>query len=145
MGFNKMTERKKCSSNTQLITGQGMWYTSIDTILFLWCEWHNFRYVLRIYFIDTSTDDEEYLFQLVQFCQSQDVEILDVDIVPTSWISWNKIKRTCMTKYPSPPYTAKVCHHLQQRVQNNRPPLARWPWWDVIIKGGAGKNLIFVL
>ena len=90
-------------------------------------------------------DEEEYKFQLVQFTQSQRAGILDIDIVPTSWILWDKIKRTCIIKYPPPPYTAKVCEKLQLLVKNHEPPLDRWQCWDVLIKGGAGKNLIFIL
>lgn len=98
-------------------------------------------FFLYIFHTDLSNEEDEYEYeyQLVQFYNEKKTELLDIDIIPTSWTSWDRKKRACITRYPPPPYTAKVCEQLQQLVECRKPPLQRWPCWTIEIKGGASK------
>lgn len=94
---------------------------------------------MYIFYTDL-TDEREHEYQLVQFQTEkyQTGETLEIDIIPTTWISWDEKKRVCITRYPSPPYTAKVCEQLQL-VKNYESPNQCWPLWTIEIKDGASK------
>ena len=63
----------------------------------------------------------------------------DMDIIPSLWVKYDSIIKTCIVPYPAPPYTDSTLKFLNSMIKNKFPPLESWPKWPIVLKGGAGK------
>ena len=92
-----------------------------------------------------SKDKVKYKYQIIAFTNNKKSDgVLDIDIIPSSWITYDSAKKTCITPYPAPPYSTQNLQVLQQMVRRNMAPLKGWPNWPITLKGGAGKVIIIM-
>lgn len=70
----------------------------------------------------------------------------DVDIVPTTWITFDKKKKKCVTQYLAPAPSEEDKLLLHELVKNLVDPPEDWPTYTVDLKGTASmSNILFLI
>lgn len=83
---------------------------------------------------------EEIKFHLVEFItRGPKKPIKQIDIVPSSWISFNKLKGKLECQFLPPPYTKKSTEFLHDLVSRCQDVPSDWPYFTVDVKGVASK------
>ncbi|XP_068993179.1 uncharacterized protein [Neodiprion pinetum] len=83
---------------------------------------------------------ERYLYQLVNFknTSSTQSKLLDIDILPSTWITFDVDSGQCVGKFMPPPYNDEqgvaAMHDL---VKNCAPPPKTWPTHPLELRGQA--------
>ncbi len=86
--------------------------------------------------------EEEPIFQIIEFInRGRPSSKKMVDIVPSNWISFDKNRGKCITKYPGPPYDGKCCALIHEMVQNVQEPINEWPTFTIKFRGEASKSI----
>ena len=80
-------------------------------------------------------------YKIIQFLSEGEKDIADIDIVPSTWITYDPISGSLLTKFIEGPYNKKNSEKLHLRVKNCSNPLPDWPQFEILIKGQAGKFL----
>lgn len=63
----------------------------------------------------------------------------EVDVVPSSCLSYDSNTKTCYCKYKPGPYEPKNCKILQSMIKKCDEPLPDWPEYPTEIRGRASK------
>lgn len=80
----------------------------------------------------------EYLYKLVVFLDDKS-SISNIDIVPSSWVSWDEMRNSLVSKFMSPPYTAAKKIKLQNLIEAGEPPIKTWSIFRVETRGRASN------
>lgn len=83
-----------------------------------------------------------YFYQLIEFVVRGPKRLKSIDIVPSSWISYNSEKGKLESKFPPPPYDNKCINELDKFVSLRKDALESWPSYTVLVKGGAREYII---
>ena len=92
---------------------------------------------------DAMIDNSElYDFTLIQFIhKGKKRKIEEVDIVPSKWLQFDKIRGRCVTKFPPKPYgdgDIKILHNLTKNLADAPED---WPTFSVVLKGRASETI----
>lgn len=81
-------------------------------------------------------------YQIVEFIMWGPKSTRKTDVVPISWMNYNKKTVQIQTKFLPKPYTEETCALLHHLVKNNVEPLDRWPEYNVKLVGQASKYYV---
>lgn len=84
-----------------------------------------------------STEDHQY--QLIEFVTKGPKKTKSIDIVPSSWVSFDQTKGRLVCKFMPPPYNAENNELLYQLVDQRGEAPESWPTYSIKIKGHASK------
>lgn len=68
----------------------------------------------------------------------------NIDVVPSSWLHFDKSADDLVTKFMPPPYSKSKSDHLHSIVKACESPPQQWPTFRVSIKGSARKLPFFI-
>lgn len=79
-------------------------------------------------------------YVLVKFRDEEQADVPEtIDIVPKTWLHYNKKINMCVTPFPSPPYTYNKIKYLHNKVVHLEQPDSQWKEYPVNIVGHASK------
>ncbi|KAL7301357.1 hypothetical protein TKK_0005805 [Trichogramma kaykai] len=81
---------------------------------------------------------KDFHFALVEFVhKGRRKKIEAIDVVPTEWITFNKVKKRYSAQFLPPPYNEDRCALLQTFVKQQMDAPEDWPSYTVKLKGRA--------
>lgn len=87
-----------------------------------------------------DSENENYKYQLVEFVsRGPKSSVKSVDIVPSTWITYNPQKGKLECAFLPPPYDLKKSNLLQKMVMSRSDAPKDWPLYTILVKGGASK------
>lgn len=86
----------------------------------------------------SDNEDDDYKFSIVKFIKKGRKNITkEVDIVPSSWIEWNKKLQKLEVPFLSPPYKNEDFDLLHDMVKNECEVPESWEKYKIEIVGHA--------
>ncbi|KYN19847.1 hypothetical protein ALC57_07814 [Trachymyrmex cornetzi] len=82
----------------------------------------------------------KHIYKLIQFIGEKEKD-KSVDLVPSSWISYDQESGHLTTLFMPPPYTTVSSKVLHNMVKHCLTPDKNWPQFSIDIKGEVGKSL----
>lgn len=82
------------------------------------------------------------MYKLVHFVEGYEDEQRCIDIVPSSWITYDVVSDHLMTIFMPPPYTTESTEILHCLVKSKSNPPTSWPSYKVNLVGDASKFIL---
>lgn len=92
---------------------------------------------------DSESDGEELKYGLQKYSLVRFVhrgrkrKVESVDVVPSKWLDFDKIRARCVTKYMAPPYNEEDLQELHKLAIANVDAPEDWPTYSIQQLGRA--------
>ena len=92
----------------------------------------------------SKNDRLQRQYTLVKFIpeEGKDSGKIEIEIVPSTWIDYEKNSRKFVTRFMPKPYTKMKTQKLYKMVEDLEESLDDWPTFEIEIRGHAG-NVFF--
>lgn len=84
-------------------------------------------------------EEDKYDFQLIEFISKGPKKLKAIDIVPSNWVYYDKIKGRLVSSFMGPPYDKDNNDLLHNLVKTKAIPPKDWPKYTIKIKGHASE------